>query len=152
MLEGPPIAGLSRKEFATAGGVALAVVLVGLLALAIARPSAESPTGLVSISQIQPGQCFASSEAPSTGVSIVGCQTPGAVEVLAQVALAELPWAGESAMQKTAANQCEIAAASNQRPDSTGNLITPAAEYRIPTQELWDAGARVITCTVAAAG
>lgn len=82
----------------------------------------------------------------ANGVYVIVCDNEHDGQIIEQVDLESLPWAGEDAMRASAQNQCS--AAFNRYRAALVEPDTLIPGYFLPSQQQWATGNRVITCTI----
>lgn len=80
------------------------------------------------------------------GVYPIGCDEEHDGQILAQVSLDNLAWAGDVAMKASAQNQCSTAFNRYRPMFADAEALIPG--YFLPNQNQWQKGNRIITCTV----
>lgn len=137
---------------AVAGMVSAASIWMINNAPDTSQSAADQVPGVVPISSLVFSACYAiprDSRGEITtkdGVYPVSCDEEHDGQVLAQVTLNNLTWAGDTAMKASAQNQCSTAF-NRYRPLFTDpETLIPG--YFLPAEKQWEKGNRTITCTV----
>lgn len=82
----------------------------------------------------------------AAGVYPVSCEKEHDGQILDQVSLENLAWAGSVAMKASAQNQCSTAFNRYRATFADPESLIPG--YFLPDEQQWDRGNRTITCTL----
>jgi hypothetical protein len=114
--------------------------------------AADTVPGVVPIASLPFASCYAIPRdargeiMTADGVYPVVCEKEHDGQILDQVGLDNLEWAGEVAMKASAQNQCSTAFNRYRATFQSPETLIPG--YFLPDQREWDRGNRTITCTV----
>lgn len=116
------------------------------------QTAASKVPGVVPISSLLFAQCYAIPRDSDgqimtrDGVYPVSCDEEHDGQVLDQVRLPNLAWAGDTAMKASAQNQCSTAFNKYRPLFKNPDSLIPG--YFLPNEKQWQKGNRTITCTV----
>jgi hypothetical protein len=82
----------------------------------------------------------------ANGVYPVSCEEEHDGQILEQVTLGNLEWAGSVAMKASAQNQCSAAFNRYRATFAEPDVLIPG--YFLPDEQRWNQGNRTITCTL----
>lgn len=114
--------------------------------------AAQTVPGVRPISSLRFADCYAIPRdargdiMTANGVYLVSCDEEHDGQILDQVDLANLDWAGAVPMKASAQNQCS--AAFNRYRPTYDDAETLIPGYFLPNEQQWQAGNRTITCTL----
>lgn len=114
--------------------------------------AARTVPGVVPISALRFADCYAIPRdargviMTANGVYPVSCDEEHDGQIIDQVDLSRLEWAGATAMKASAQNQCS--AAFNRYRPTYDDAQTLIPGYFLPNEQQWQAGNRTITCTL----
>ena len=114
--------------------------------------AADTVPGLRPISALRFADCYAiprdarGNIMTADGVYLVTCDEEHDGQVLDQVELNSLGWAGAVAMKASAQNQCSSAFNRYRPTFEDGETLIPG--YFLPNETQWEKGNRTITCTL----
>jgi hypothetical protein len=114
--------------------------------------AADTVPGVVPIASLPFASCYAIPRdargeiMTADGVYPVACEKEHDGQILDQVDLDSLEWAGEVAMKASAQNQCSTAFNRYRATFRAPETLIPG--YFLPDQREWDKGNRTITCTL----
>lgn len=146
-------------RWAAAGTVVAIAALVGTASVWMIRNAPDSAAnagetvpGVVPIASLPFASCYAvprdarGNIMTGNGVYPVSCDEEHDGQVLEQVTLNNLEWAGSVAMKASAQNQCS--AAFNRYRATFVDAETLIPGYFLPDEQRWNQGNRTITCTL----
>jgi hypothetical protein len=146
-------------RWAAAGTVVLVSGMVAAASIWMIRnapdtseEAAETVPGVRPISSLQFADCYAIPRdsrgeiKTANGVYLVTCDEEHDGQILDQVDLSGLEWAGSVAMKASAQNQCSTAFNRYRARFETTESLIPG--YFLPNETQWQDGNRTITCTV----
>jgi hypothetical protein len=114
--------------------------------------AADTVPGVVPIASLPFAACYAIPRdargeiMTADGVYPVACEQEHDGQILDQVELRNLEWAGEVAMKASAQNQCSTAFNRYRATFEAPESLIPG--YFLPDLQEWDKGNRTITCTL----
>jgi hypothetical protein len=114
--------------------------------------AADKIPGVRPIASLQFAQCYAIPRdargeiMTAEGVYVVTCDEEHDGQIIDQVSLDNLSWAGSVAMKASAQNQCSTAFNRYRPTLNDPESLIPG--YFLPNETQWDKGNRTITCTL----
>lgn len=146
-------------RWATAATLLVIAAMVAVAALWMLRnapdrsdEAGQTVPGVVPIASLPFAACYAIPRdargdiMTANGVYPVVCEKEHDGQILDQVDLDSLEWAGDVAMKASAQNQCSTAFNRYRATFSSPETLIPG--YFLPDQPQWDQGNRTITCTL----
>ncbi len=146
-------------RWAAAGTVVVIAALVAVASLWMIRNAPDSSAdtgqtvpGVVPIASLPFAACYAIPRdargdiTTVNGVYPVTCDAEHDGQILEQVPLKNLEWAGSVAMKASAQNQCSAAFNRYRATFTDPESLIPG--YFLPDEPLWNKGNRTITCTL----
>ena len=151
--------GARGARWATAATLLVIAGLVAVASLWMIRNApdrsanaADTVPGVVPIASLQFASCYAIPRdargeiMTADGVYPVVCEKEHDGQILDQVSLDNLEWAGETAMKASAQNQCSTAFNRYRATFAEPESLIPG--YFLPDEPQWNKGNRTITCTL----
>lgn len=135
-----------------AGMVAVASVWMIRNAPDSSANAGDQVPGVVAVSALPFAACYAIPRdargdiMTADGVYPVTCDEEHDGQILEQVRLPNLEWAGSVAMKASAQNQCSAAFNRYRATFTDAETLIPG--YFLPDEPLWNEGNRTITCTL----
>ena len=114
--------------------------------------AADTVPGVRPISSLQFADCYAIPRdargeiMTANGVYVVSCDEEHDGQIIDQVGLENLEWAGSVAMKASAQNQCSTAFNRYRPTFEDPESLIPG--YFLPNETQWQEGNRTITCTL----
>jgi Septum formation len=151
--------GSRGARWAAAGTVVGVAAMVAVASLWMIRnapdstaDSADQVPGVVPIASLPFAACYAIPRdargdiMTANGVYPVDCDAEHDGQILEQVSLENLAWAGSVAMKASAQNQCSAAFNRYRATFMEPETLIPG--YFLPDEPQWNKGNRTITCTL----
>ncbi len=135
-----------------AGMVAVAAVWMIRNAPDTSEEAADTVPGVRPIASLNFADCYAIPRdargdiMTADGVYVVSCDEEHDGQIIDQVDLSNLAWAGSVAMKASAQNQCSTAFNTYRPTFDEPETLIPG--YFLPNEKQWGNGNRTITCTV----